>query len=180
MTDGRYQRDNKPSRSKAIALSGIFLALTVLVLYAESLVPTGRLSLYALSSLFVSVIVIEAGIQAGWLFYLGSSLLAFIAVPDKLGLFPYYTFFGLYGIIKYYTEKAAGRVAEYLMKYAFFNLSLVLTWLLARAVLLGNLEVKLPLWIVIIGLESAFIIYDLVYTLFIQTYRERIRKVLGL
>jgi hypothetical protein len=84
MADRQFRKNYRNSSSKVIALSGIFLALAVLSLYAQSLAPAGKLSLYALSSLFVSVIVIEAGIYAGWLFYLASSLLAFILVPEQV------------------------------------------------------------------------------------------------
>lgn len=178
MTGRRTHRNNKPSPSKVIALGGIFMALTVIILYAESIVPTGRLSLYALSSFFVSVILIEAGVYAGWLFYLASSLLAFIIVPDKLGLIPYFAFFGMYGLIKHYTEKTRNRVLEYLLKLGFFNLCLLLAFILAKEVFIGQIEIKLSPWIIIPALELVFIIYDLVYTLFIDTYLERIRKIL--
>lgn len=177
MTGRTTRRNNNQTPSKVIALGGIFVALTVLLLYAQSIAPTGRLSLYALSSLFVSVIVIEAGIHAGWLFYLATSLLAFFLVPDKLDVLPYLVFFGLYGLVKHYTEKVSGRVVEYLLKYAFFNLCMILAFIMARTVLLGQIEIKLSLWIVIPALELVFIIYDMVYSLFIQTYMERIRKV---
>jgi hypothetical protein len=38
------------STAKRIALSGVLLALVVIVLYAESIAPTSKLTLYALSS----------------------------------------------------------------------------------------------------------------------------------
>ena len=182
-------KDQKIS-SKEVALGGILLALTVMVLYAESLTPTGRLSLYALSSFFVSVIVIESGIRAGWLFYAGTSLLAFLLIPDKIGLLPYVFFFGLYGIIKSYTERTP-RVMELLLKIAFFNLALVLAWIFAREMFLGKaaltlpkeiifgkITIPIPIAVVILGLQVVFFIYDWVYSLFIQTYREKIRKAL--
>jgi hypothetical protein len=178
MRGRRTNWNKRQGPSKVIALGGIFLALTVIILYAESIVPTGRLSLYALSSFFVSVIVIEAGIYAGWLFYLASSLLAFIIVPDKLGLIPYFVFFGVYGLIKHYTEKTTNRVLEYLLKFVFFNLCLVLAFFLAKEVFIGQIEIKLSPWIVIPALELVFFIYDFVYTLSIETYLQRIRKIL--
>jgi len=168
----------KNSSSKVIALSGIFLALAVLTLYAQSVAPTGRLSLYALSSLYVSIIVIEAGIHAGWLFYLASSLLAFILVPDKMGLLPYFAFFGLYGLIKHYTEKTSGRLVEYVLKFVYFNVCMLLALILANTVFLGRIEIKLSLWIIIPALEVAFFIYDYIYTMFVDVYFNRLRKFL--
>ena len=81
------------ANTRKVALGGILLALTVIILYAESVMPTSKLSLYALSSFFVSVIVIESGIRAGWIFYVASSLLALIIIPDKIALIPYLVFF---------------------------------------------------------------------------------------
>ncbi|HHY81417.1 MAG TPA: hypothetical protein GX505_01920 [Clostridiales bacterium] len=180
MADWKNQRTAKPGMPKTVALSGILLALTILVLYAESFAPAGRLSLFALSSFFVSVIVCELGIKAGWLFYIGSSLLSFALIPDKIGLLPYILFFGLYGIIKYYAERSRYRLTEFLIKYAFFNLCVFLAYYLARELFTGQLEIKLSPWIIIPVLEITFAIYDYVYSLFIQYYRSRIRKALGL
>ena len=129
--------------TKEIALGGIMLALSVIVLYAESLAPTGRLSLYALSSFFVSFIVLESGIRAGWLFYLASSLLSFLIVPDKLGLVPYFLFFGVYGLIKHYCEKIRNRVVEFVLKYVYFNLCLVAAWFLVKELFLTRVELPI-------------------------------------
>jgi uncharacterized membrane protein YedE/YeeE len=113
------------STAKRIALSGVLLALVVIVLYAESIAPTSKLTLYALSSFFVSVIVMESGVGSGWFFYVASSLLSLIIVPDKLDLVPYFAFFGVYGILKYYIERLNKLILEYILKYAFFNVCLV-------------------------------------------------------
>ena len=176
MTDRRNQRTVSQGRSKAAALGGILLALEIVVLYAESLAPTGRLSLFALSSFFVSVIVCELGIKAGWLFYAGSALLSLALVPDKTGLLPYIIFFGLYGIIKYYAERFKNRVFEYLFKYVFFNLCLILAYYLARELFIGQMVISISPWLFVPGLEIAFAVYDYVYSLFIQYYRSRLRR----
>jgi uncharacterized membrane protein len=171
---------SRSGKSVKTALGGILLALTVLVLYAESLAPAGRLSLFALSSFFVSIIIMETGLKAGWLFYIGTSLLSFFIVPDKLGLLPYFMFFGLYGLIKCYAEKTKNRTGEYLLKLIFFNLNLALAYFLASALFMAQVRIKLSLWLVIPILETAFIVYDYVYSIFIQVYRDRIRKALRL
>ncbi|HCS74861.1 MAG TPA: hypothetical protein DIW17_13420 [Clostridiales bacterium] len=168
----------KKPGTKEIAFGGIMLALSVLVLYMASMAPTGRLSLYALSSFFVSVIVIESGIKAGWLFYTASSLLSLLLIPDKLGLLPYFLFFGLYGLIKYYLEKISNRVAEYLLKFVYFNLCLLLAWLLIKEVFLALVELPISIRLIVIALQVVFFIYDWVYSLVIQAYRDRIRKIL--
>jgi hypothetical protein len=142
--------------------------------------PTNRLSLYALSSFFVAVSIIESGVRAGWLFYAATSLLALIIIPDKLGIVPYAIFFGSYGIIKFYIEKLGRIVLEYILKFAFFNACMgIAIW--AVSDLFGfAVSSKLPWWLLIIALEIVFFVYDYVYTLFIGYYRDKLRPRLKL
>lgn len=161
---------------RAITLGGILAALTVILLYAESVIPGGKLSLYALSSFFSAVMVIEGGIKTGWVFYLVTSLLAFIIVPDKPGLVPYFIFFGIYGIIKSYIERVGKIVIEYILKILFFNICLALAYVIVKAFFITTLSGSIPMIFIIIAMEIVFIIYDYVYTLFIHYYFERIKK----
>jgi hypothetical protein len=48
--------------SRRIAFGGIFTALCVALIYAAAYLPTGRLGMYALSSLAIAGAVIELGI----------------------------------------------------------------------------------------------------------------------
>ena len=78
-------------KAKIIALNGILGALAVVCLLLATIMPTGRISLYALSSFFIAVSIMESGIKAGWLFA-ATSLAGFIVVPEKLALAPYVVF----------------------------------------------------------------------------------------
>ena len=84
-----------------IALGGICLACTVLFMFGASIVPGVELTLYALSSLFIAVMIIETGIKGGIGLYVAAILLGLLIVPKKLGILPYVCLFGLYGILKY-------------------------------------------------------------------------------
>jgi len=165
--------------TKKIALSGVLGALAVVCLLLAVVLPTSKLAFYVLSSFFISVIVIEYNIKAGWLFYAATSLLSFIILPDKLGIVPYLIFFGLYGLVKFYIEKISKAVPEYMLKYVYFNLSLSIAYYLVREIFLENITVGIPWWAAVIGLEIVFAVYDYVYTLFIGYYRMKLKKVLG-
>lgn len=162
-------------RTKRIALNGILGALAVICLLLAAILPTNRISLYALSSFFIAISIIENGIKAGWIFYGATSLLAFIVVPDKLGLIPYAVFFGLYGIVKYYIEKLNRIVFEYILKFVYFNACMGIAVFAASEFLGYPLTSGLPWWLLIIILEMVFFAYDFVYTLFINYYREKLR-----
>lgn len=171
--------DNKFLDAKRVSINGIFAALAVILLFFATVLPTSRISLFVLSSFFVSVIILEYGVLNGWTFYIVSSLVAFIVVPSKHELFPYAVFFGLYGIIKFYIEKIDGIVLEYVLKIAFFNVSLTSAVIFVKEFFFEAVRVDFPWLVVILILQVVFVIYDYVYTLFIQWYKNKIRKLLG-
>lgn len=171
--------NNKNSLStKRLSVSGILISLTVIVLFLATSLPINKLSLFALSSFFVAVIIIEFGAGLGWVFYFSSCLLAFIVVPNKIELIPYLLFFGAYGILKFYIEKLNKILLEYILKLAIFNAYMLVSLLIIKKFFLDNINLNLPWWIIITGVEAAFIIYDYVYTLFIQYYKEKLKKII--
>lgn len=169
---------NNNSISKKISLSGIMLALVVVILFAATTLPTSRLSLYTISSFFISILIIEFGVKAGWIFYISSCILTLIVLPDKLGLLPYIFFFGIYGMIKFYIERFNKLALEYILKIVFFNICLFSGLFFIKKFLFNGIEIKLPIWLMIIALEIIFIIYDYVYTLFIQYYNQKLKRIL--
>jgi hypothetical protein len=172
--------NRRVSETKRISLSGILLAFAVISLFLATIVPTNTLSFYALSSFFVAIIIIQFGIKSGWIFYIASSLLSLILLPDKAGLIPYLAFFGLYGIIKFYIEKLNKIVLEYILKLGFFNFALLIAIFLVKQFFLDRINIDFPWWIIIFALEIAFIAYDYVYTLFIQFYNTKLKRKLGM
>lgn len=170
----------RSAKTKRIALNGILGAVAVICLLLAVIVPTSRISLYALSSFFVAVSIIESGARAGWLFYAATSLLALIVVPDKLGIVPYAIFFGLYGIIKFYIEKLDRIVLEYILKFVFFNACMGVAIWAVRDLFGFAVSSKFPWWVLIIAFEVVFFVYDYVYTLFVAYYRDKLRPKLKL
>jgi hypothetical protein len=166
---------NNSLDTKKIALNGILGALAVICLLLATVLPTNRLSFYALSSFFIAVSIIESGARAGWLFFLATSLLSLIIVPDKLGIVPYVIFFGLYGLVKYYIEKLDKIMIEYILKFVYFNICTGIAVLTVSKLFGYELSIKLPWWLLIIALEVVFFVYDIVYTLFINYYRDRLK-----
>ncbi len=165
---------------KKIALGGVLLALSIVTLFCATLIPGIELTLYALCSVYVAIIVIEFKISMGWLFYFASILLAFILVPNKGGLIPYGIFFGCYAVVKYYIEnfKKLAQPVEIILKLAFFNLMFALGYLGFGALFTGAIklpDVSLPL--ILIGAQVFFLAYDYILTLVIGFYLRRRPKV---
>ena len=88
-----------------IALGGICLALTVVFMFGGSFVPGIELTLFALSSLFTAVMIIESGIGGGAMLFAAACLLGFFLIPNKPAILPYIVFFGYWPILKLFFEK---------------------------------------------------------------------------
>ncbi len=165
---------NSKTKAKKISLGGILLAFTVISVFLASVLPTSKLSLYAISSLFISVIIIEFGAKSGWVFYLASSILSAILVP-RLEVIPFIVFFGIYGLLKLYIERLNSRVLEYVLKIVYFNICLILGLLFVKEIILDGINLSAPIYIIAALLEVVFIIYDYVYTLFIRFYGSSLK-----
>ena len=165
---------NNNKRVKSITLSGILLAFTVICVFLAASLPTSKLSLYAISSLFIAVIIIEFGTKAGWAFYLASSILSVVLIP-RLEVIPFVIFFGLYGLIKLYIEKLHSRIIEYILKLIYFNICLALGLIFLKEFIMDGLNLTVPIYIVAVLLEVVFLVYDYVYTLFIRFYAAQLK-----
>jgi hypothetical protein len=160
-----------------IAIGGICLAGSVLSVFLASIIPGAELTLYAVSSLFVAVMIIEAGMRGGWMVYGGTILLSFILIPNKLALIPYVFFFGLYGIIKYYSEQNRHAAIQLGIKASVFLVVFGIGYLFFRELFFGNIkipELSLPI-LAFAGLAFLFL-YDFIFTQIIQIYRRRVRR----
>ena len=121
--------------TKKMAFSGLMIAFSTILLFLESIVPTGRIGFYVLLAFINIVLFIEAGIKYAFLTYIGTFFLAFFMLPDKIGILFYICFFGIYGIIKMLVEKINKRWIEYIIKIVFFNLSFAFMYLFFKQLL---------------------------------------------
>lgn len=164
------------NKTKMIAASGIMLALSVITLFAATFIPGIELTLFALSSAYVAIILIEFTHGAGWLFYIASVLLSFLLTPNKAALIPYALFFGIFPIIKYYIEKARKlpQVVEVILKLVFFNGLFAFGFYLFGEAFTGTIQIPdLAFPLIIAGGQVFFLAYDYILTLIIGFYYKR-------
>lgn len=173
-----FKVNKSVSNAKSVALNGILLALTIITLFFATIMPTSRFSLYALSSFYIAVTIMEYGIKSGWIFYFASSLLTLLLIPDKFAVIPFVIFFGVYGVIKFYIEKLHQWILEFVLKLIFFNICAAVLFLFANQFLIKSIPTRFPWWIILIVAEVVFILYDYIYTLFVQYYNDKLRKIL--
>ncbi len=160
-----------------IALGGICLALTVAFMFGGSIVPGVEMTLYAISSVFIAIMIIETGIKGGIGLYVAAVLLGLLIVPNKLGILPYACLFGLYGLVKYYIEKIRNPIGQVTLKVMFFGAAVTAGLTAFQGMLLGNIELPdFPLAVLIIAGILFLLLYDLIYTLLIRIYRDRFKR----
>lgn len=167
----------KKSKTSTIALGGICLALTVIFMFAGSIVPGIELTLFAVSSLFTAVMIMESGVKGGVIMYGAAVLLGLVLIPNKLALIPYAFFFGYYGILKYFIEKLHSGILQIIIKAAFFAAVLCIGLIGFKELLLGSIHLPdYPVWLLIIAGILMLLVYDYIYTLLINFYLKRVKN----
>lgn len=167
---------NKESKDKTrkIALTGILSAFIVIVLFLESIVPTGRLGFYVLAGFILAVVMLEAGVKLAWAAYVVTCAAGFLLIPEKLNLLPYVLFFGIYTMLKFHIESLRKLWLEILLKLAVFNLFLWPAWSFAKDFLPPSFTEGAMVILAGIVLQVFFVIYDILFTAWIRYYFEKI------
>ena len=159
--------------SRKVAYSGILLSLNIIVLILVNIIPTNTLFLLGLASLPIAIVIMEYGPKAGIIFYIGSVLLSFIIMANKAQWILYILTFGIYGLIKYIIEKDRSFVQEYILKLLAANILIIFAYMILKQFIYIPVNI-----LIILVFEIAFIIYDFVYSRFIDFYNDKLRRFL--
>ena len=157
--------------SKKIAYSGVLLALNLILLILINIIPINTLFLMGLASLPISIIIMEYGPKSGFVFYIASVILGFIVINSKFQWVLNTFTFSVYGLIKYLIEKDRPIYIEYFLKILFANISILIVYFILKSF------VYIPINLfTILTFEVLFIVYDNMYSLFIEYYNTRFKK----
>ncbi|MGF7397389.1 hypothetical protein PQ689_11530 [Thermoanaerobacterium thermosaccharolyticum] len=164
--------------AKSLSLGGVIAALNIVILFIASIMPTSRLFFLVVSSFAISIMVIETGSMGGFVFYLATSALSLILIPNKMISIYYICFFGFYGIIKSYIEKKhIRRYMELALKLIVFNISLFTVYIIFDRIFMMKVFVTgFPFIAFFILLQISFLVYDYVYTVFISFYYRNVKR----
>ncbi|MCE5235503.1 MAG: hypothetical protein ABFC62_05455 [Clostridiaceae bacterium] len=171
----------KLGSSKQITLGAMVVSLTVLMLYAGAVLPAGKLACYFIASLFVYVLSFEGAYLAAVLSYIASSLLAFLLIPDKLSLLPFFALLGHFGIFKAFARSHIRdrfiRAVAYLIYCSVFTaIAALAAFYLLGFDIFESIPFDLPVYAAILILEAAFAVYALLYLFCQQFYETHIRN----
>ncbi|MBO5416000.1 MAG: hypothetical protein J6A83_05160 [Clostridia bacterium] len=169
--------NERSDKIRKLTVCAMMSALGVVTLYIGSLIEVLDISMAVIASLFVIFAVIEYGGAAPWAVYAVTGVLSAVLLPNKFPAAMYLLFFGFYPILKEKIEKLRGRVIQWAIKEAVFNVSLVLLMILARWLLFLESDMLTVVWIVFFLLANGtFVIYDIALTRLISLYVFKLRK----
>ena len=178
--ESRLERSN---RTKRVAVSGMMVALGVIILYMGSLIEVLDISMAAIASLLCIITVIEYGKLYALLVFGATAVLAMLLLPEKFTPSLYALLIGYYPILKEIIErmgKKSGKrgfsVLCWAVKLIFFNAALAVVAVVAVYVLvLPESEEWMQLTMLLLG-NAAFVLYDIALTRMISLYFFRIRR----
>ncbi len=166
------------SNTSYIAKGGLLTTIGVVLVYLSGIVPLNKTYLLALSSFVIPLAVIITNKKTAFIIYISTALLSLLICGLKSTVLSYVAFFGLYGLVKYHIEKLKKLPVEIILKLLFFNFCLLVLFLLYSLFFPGLLKIKFNLYLIIIGIQIIFLIYDYLLTLFINYTNKYILKAL--
>lgn len=172
--DLKNQNEKSNNNTRKISLTGILSAFIIIVLFLESIAPTGRLGFYVLAGFILSVIILEAGVKWAWAAYVVTCAAGFLIIPEKLNVMPYVLFFGIYTILKYHIESLRKPWLEILLKFAAFNIFLWPAWSMVKIFLPQSMTEGIMVIVTGIVSQALFVLYDILFTAWIRFYFEKI------
>ena len=167
--------------TRKLALSGLFTALSFVLLFLSNLVPTGMYSFPAAAGVVVWLLSFFAGTRYAVYSYAVVSVLAFLFCIDKEAPLCFFLFLGYYPLVRKGLERLRLKVLSWLLKLLLFNAAAVGTYFLLIFLFSVPQEefrlfgLSLPLLLLLL-LNGVFVLYDLALRLFEKRYRDTINK----
>ena len=158
-----------------IALGGMLAALSVVCMFLTNVVPVAEYALPALAGVVVMLAMVELGQRGAWTVYAVSALLSLLLVSNMEANLMYLLFFGYYAILKSIFEQLHRPYFCIGLKFAVFNLAVILVYLLAIGLLglpsdtFELFGIKVPLLFLLLG-NVVFAVYDVGLTRLVTAY----------
>lgn len=164
-------------RTDMIAMGGVMSAVALVLLFAASLLPGGRMVILALSSTVGAMVIIRCGLKAGLLSWIAVSVLSLLMLPSKGCAIMYTVFFGPYALVKNLVERWNSAAGRWILKYVFCLVVSVLLFFFSTDVL-GLFPPMLAehIWMFLPVVAIAFLAYDIIFSKMIGYLTMRIPR----
>ncbi len=164
-------------KTRVMALSSLFVALSVVILYLGCFMEVVDLTVCAVASLLVLLAVIEMGKGTATLIWITASVLSFLLLPNKFIAVEYSLLMGVYPLVKAFAERLPRWIA-WLVKLLFVNVALGLMVVLGHFVFAYPIE---SVWLLVATFAVATVagvVFDIALTRLLTLYLIRLRSVL--
>ena len=165
--------------TRVLALSSMFTALGVVILYLGSFFEIIDLTVAAMAGLLVLLAVIEMNKRTATMIWLATSVLSLMLLPNKFIALGYALFFGCYPLVKALAEPLS-RLLSWVIKLVFVFLAMVALVLLSHYLL--AMPPEAPWMMVAFFVLALFtsVIFDIALTKLVTLYLYRLRRVMGI
>lgn len=169
-----------------IAVCGVVSAMCVALIMLSGIMPFGTFALPCFAGIILTAIVIEYGTAWALGAFAVVSVLSLLLSADKeAGLF-FVMIFGYYPILKNLIErKILSRIVQYILKFAVFNVAVIIASYIATFVLAVSDEeytifgLYVP-WAFLVAGNLFLLLYDRAVSLFVIQYVQKLRgKIFG-
>ena len=144
--------------ARDMALGGVLVALTSIILYMTSVIPTSTLTILTIASALIPICIIRSNVKTAIFVYFASSLISFFLVKINISLLFFNISFFI-GFIVMQNILGLNIIAG--LKEVIFNVFNISSKNIATILL----------WIIA---QPVFLIYDYAMTLIITFYMEKI------
>lgn len=166
-----FIKKDKNTKATDLAFMGIMLAINQILLYFGGMTNFNETLFLSGASLIIGIVVVEKGIKNGIVFYISSSMMAAVLMPNKLTALGYIFILGLYTIIKYYIERINNQKKELLLKILYFIVISISIAFLSRELLSKNIVILvIPMIIVIM------MVYDYAVSVLLSAYMKKFNR----
>ena len=169
------------NKSSKTALGGIVAAVSTVLMFLTSVIPTLTYAIPAAAGLLLLIMVIEIDKKWATVVYIAVSILSILLVADKEAAVMYTAFFGYYPIIKQPLEKTLKPIICWIVKLVIFNFAVISSYLLLIYVFNLSMDdfgdfTKVTLTLVYLAFNVVFVIYDMALSKMTDAYLSRWQK----
>ncbi len=168
-------------KSSKTAIGGVVTALSIVLMFLTSVIPTLTYALPAAAGFLITLIVIEIDKKWALGVYAAVSLLSVLLIADKEAAVMYIMFFGYYPIVKAIFEKHFHSVLLWILKFLVFNAGAVSAFFISTYVFMVPFEEMekygaVAAWGLLAAGNVIFLLYDFAMSNLIQVYLLKWRK----
>lgn len=149
-------------KTKNIAFSAVFVAISVVLCILASVFPTMSLTITAAAGVVSAVALIQCGYRYALLVYIAASLLTLLLSPNKECAVYYIVLFGHYPLLKTFTERISNKAVSWCVKIIEANVLysivfFIISYIIGIYEAIGLKE----LLITAAAYNTAFVLYDI-------------------